>query len=200
MNKLNSYILLTMFMVGLTACNPQSNKKNENQKYNENSGIINSETTQNIDVIKLHEKLMSSFSNDWIERESDPELYPDYYGGSFVDNNGNFVIAVTGNIDKNRKLLTDILETSNFKIETVRYSYREMMRVMDDIDNFLVNSNIANDHPVLIRFAGAYPDVTENRVKVLLTEVNDDIINSFRRDVSNSPLIVFEQGEIPELY
>jgi hypothetical protein len=40
----------------------------------------------------------------------------------------------------------------------------------------------------------------DNRVKVLLTEINNDIINSFKRDVTNSPLIVFEQGEIPELY
>jgi hypothetical protein len=103
-------------------------------------------------------------------------------------------------MDKNREYLTDILGTDNFKIETVRYSYREMMRVMDHIDDFLVNSSIPNDHPVLIRFAGAYPDVMENRVKVLLTEVNDDIISTFKKDVSNSPLIIFEQGEIPELY
>jgi hypothetical protein len=75
-----------------------------------------------------------------------------------------------------------------------------MMKVMDEIDNFLVSSNIPDNHPMLEKFAGAYPDVMDNRVKVLLTEINNDIINSFKRDVTNSPLIVFEQGEIPELY
>lgn len=200
MKKFTFYILLSLFLIGLVACKQQINKKNENQVNDESTAVINSQTTQNIDAIKLHDKLMASFSDDWIERESDPSLYPEYYGGSFIDNDGNFVIAVTGNIDKNREVLINILETDNFKIETVSYSYREMMKVMDDIDNFLVSNNIPEDHPVLIRFAGAYPDVTENRVKVLLTEVNNDIINSFKKDISNSPLIVFEQGEIPELH
>ena len=74
------------------------------------------------------------------------------------------------------------------------------MRVMDDIDNFLINNTIAENHPVLERFAGAYPDVMDNRVKVLLTEINDNVINTFKKEISNSPLIVFKQGEIPELY
>ena len=40
----------------------------------------------------------------------------------------------------------------------------------------------------------------ENRVKVLLTDMNQNIISSFKRDVTNSQLVIFEQGEIPELY
>ena len=75
-----------------------------------------------------------------------------------------------------------------------------MLRVMDSIDNFLVDSSIPDDHLVLTHFAGAYPDVMENRVKVLLTEVNQNIINSFKRDVTNSQLVIFEQGEIPEFF
>ncbi|MDD2931279.1 MAG: hypothetical protein PHO39_06360 [Fermentimonas sp.] len=200
MKKTAVYLVLSLTLVSLAACNKQKDNNNSIQESENYPESINSETTQNINALALHDKLMASFSDDWIERESDPDLYPEYYGGSFIDNNGNFIIAVTGNMDKNREYLTDILGTDNFKIETVRYSYREMMRVMDHIDDFLVNSSIPNDHPVLIRFAGAYPDVMENRVKVLLTEVNDDIISTFKKDVSNSPLIIFEQGEIPELY
>ena len=200
MKKSAYYLIISLFLIGLVACNQQSNNKRSVQNPQEYSEDINSASAQNIDVMALHDKLMSSFSDDWIERESDPELYPEYYGGSFVDNNGNFVIAVTGNVDKNREYLINILETDNFKIETVRYSYRQMMRVMDDIDSFLTNSTIAENHPVLERFAGAYPDVMDNRVKVLLTEINDEVISSFKKDITNSPLIVFEQGEIPEMY
>lgn len=200
MKKSAYYLIISLFFIGLVACNQQSSNKRSVQNPQEYSEDINSASAQNIDVMALHDKLMSSFSDDWIERESDPELYPEYYGGSFVDNNGNFVIAVTGNVDKNREYLINILETDNFKIETVRYSYRQMMRVMDDIDSFLTNSNIAENHPVLERFAGAYPDVMDNRVKVLLTEINDEVISSFKKDITNSPLIVFEQGEIPEMY
>ena len=54
-------------------------------------------------AMELHDKLMASFGEDWMERESDPGLYPTYYGGSFIDNNGTFVIAVTGNRDANNQ-------------------------------------------------------------------------------------------------
>ncbi len=193
------FLSISLLLIGLNACNHQKDN-NLNQNSEGYSEASNPTTVQKIDATLLHDKLMSSFSDDWIERESDPGLYPEYYGGSYVDNNGNFVIAVTGNADRNREALKEILNTENFRIETVSYSYRQMMKVMDEIDNFLVSSNIPDNHPMLEKFAGAYPDVMDNRVKVLLTEINNDIINSFKRDVTNSPLIVFEQGEIPELY
>lgn len=193
------FLSISLLLIGLNACNHQKDN-NLNQNSEGYSEASNPTTVQKIDATLLHDKLMSSFSDDWIERESDPDLYPEYYGGSYVDNNGNFVIAVTGNADRNREALKEILNTENFRIETVSYSYRQMMKVMEEIDNFLVSSNIPDNHPMLEKFAGAYPDVMDNRVKVLLTEINNDIINSFKRDVTNSPLIVFEQGEIPELY
>lgn len=199
MKKSIYYIIISLFLISFVACTQQ--KSNNSVQTTENySEENNYASVQDSDAMILHDKLMASFSDDWIERESDPDLYPEYYGGSFIDNDGVLTIAVTGNAEKNREHLTNLLETNNFKIETVQYSYSEMMRVMDDLDDFLINSSIPNDHPVLIRFAGAYPDVLENRVKVLLTEVSDDIIDSFKRDISNSPLIVFEQREIPELY
>lgn len=199
MKQLIYFLSISLLLIGLNACNHQKDN-NLNQNSEGYSEASNPTTVQKIDATLLHDKLMSSFSDDWIERESDPDLYPEYYGGSYVDNNGNFVIAVTGNADRNREALKEILNTENFRIETVSYSYRQMMKVMDEIDNFLVSSNIPDNHPMLEKFAGAYPDVMDNRVKVLLTEINNDIINSFKRDVTNSPLIVFEQGEIPELY
>ena len=48
----------------------------------------------------------------------------------------------------------------------------------------------------MTHFAGAYPDVMENRVKVLFTEVNQEVID-LSEEISNSPIFVFEQGEIP---
>ncbi len=151
-------------------------------------------------ALLYNERLMKHFGADWMERESDPDLYPDYYGGSFIDNSGIFVVAVTGDTEANRQRLAAILEGDDFKVERVTYSYRQMMLVMDRIDAFLVDSAVADDHPVMTHFAGAYPDVMENRVKVILTEVNSEITNSFKRNISDSPLILFEKGEIPQLF
>jgi hypothetical protein len=199
MLKSTNYILISLLVVSLLSCNQQKRNDTSNTT-GDSTSEVNSIKQNNQFSLVLHDKLMNHFSEDWIERESDPDLYPDYYGGSFIDNNGIFVIAVTSNTENVKELLKEALETDNFKLESVRYSYKEMLRVMDSIDEFLVNNSIPNDHLVLTHFAGAYPDVMENRVKVLLTEVNQDIINSFKRDVTNSQLVIFEQGEIPELY
>ena len=194
-----NYIYTLILTISLISCNQQNRENNKNSE-NDNTEETNTIAANNKLSIEMYDKLMNSFGKDWMERESDPDLYPDYYGGSFIDNNGNFVIALTNNSQKVQELLKEALETDNFKTETVQYSYRQMLRVMDSIDEFLINNSIPDDHVVLSHFAGAYPDVIENRVKVLFTEVNQSIINSFKRDVINSPMVIFEKGEIPELY
>ncbi len=199
MLKITNYIFLSIIILISASCNQQKSNNSNNNSDN-NSNEENSIKQNNQVALELHDKLMNHFSRDWMERESDPDLYPNYYGGSFIDNDGVFVIAVTQNTENVKELLKEALETDNFKVESVRYSYKEMLRVMDSIDEFLVNSSIPDDHIVLAHFAGAYPDVMENRVKVLLTEVNQNIISSFKRDVTNSQLVIFEQGEIPELF
>ena len=199
MIKSVNYIYTLILIISLISCN-QQNRENNKDSENDNTEETNTIAANNKLSLEMYDKLMNSFGKDWMERESDPDLYPDYYGGSFIDNNGNFVIALTNNSQKVQELLKEALETDNFKTETVQYSYRQMLRVMDSIDEFLINNSIPDDHVVLSHFAGAYPDVMENRVKVLFTEVNQNIINSFKRDVINSPMVIFEKGEIPELY
>lgn len=158
--------------------------------YNANAAVAN----------ELFEKLMTKFSPDWMEREGDPSIYPSFYAGSFISDQGKFVIAVTANTEQNRKTLADMLGTDDFIVQTERYSYADLLRVMNSIDVFLSDSSIAEDHPVLVNFAGAYPDVVDNCVRVTLLEVNERITSAFKRDISNSPTVVFEKGDRPVLY
>lgn len=195
-----TFLLLILSSFLFYSCNQLNKQRNEADQRDSIPGYAMNDLANNPMATDLHEKLMVSFSEDWMERESDPDLYPEYYGGSFIDNNGIFVITVTGDRERyNRQLITK-LGTDNFNVETVQYSYKQMMQVMDRIDAFLVDTTIPENHPVMANFAGAYPDVMENRVKVLLKIVNKEITDAFKKDISNSPIIVFEQGEIPELY
>lgn len=198
MKKTNTLILLiSVSLISLTmACGGQQKKHDKNnlsQTETENSTQLQHESAED-----LFNRLMESFGSDWMEREADPNLYPDYYGGAFIDNNGKFVVTVTGNREEHKKHLTSVLGTENFSVETVQYSYRQMMQVMDKIDAFLMNSNIPEDHPLITLFAGAYPDVMKNRVKVLLTKVDAPTTRLFQKDVVNSPLVIFEKGEQPD--
>lgn len=201
MSKLVLYLITVFSILSFSvACNRQQKSKSYLDSPGSTAGVIsdNPAVKERI-AMEMHEKLMTYFSPDWMERESDPDLYPDYYGGSFIDNSGTFVIAVTANREESRERLSKVLGSDDFKIEVVQYSYRQMMQVMDKIDEFLVNKSIPEDHPVMVHFAGAYPDVMINRVKVIFTEVNDQVINRFKKDISNSPLVVFEKGEMPSL-
>ena len=77
MKKFVFQLILSLFFASLIACNHKSNNSNNSNKNSEDySGEINSTSDSNIDATILYDKLMTSFSNDWIERESDPDLYP----------------------------------------------------------------------------------------------------------------------------
>lgn len=195
-----AFLLFILFVCFSSSCNPQRKQQGNTNSQDSLSGKTMNGAENNLAAMDLHDKLMNSFSEDWMERESDPDLYPNFYGGSFIDNDGIFVIAVKGDSNRHKEELAARLGTDNFKVETVQYSYKQMMQVMDKIDAFLVDTTIPESHPVLTHFAGAYPDVMENRVKVNLTVVSKEITDAFRKDISDSPIIVFEQGEIPELF
>lgn len=198
MKTTNTFLIFISFLfIFFTASCNQQRKKSE-EKSASLSAVENSNASQHPSGEELFDRLLASFGDDWMEREADPNLYPEYYGGAFINNNGLFVVAVTGNKEEHKKRLTEVLGTDHFNVETVQYSYRQMMRVMDSIDAFLMNSTIPEDHPLMSSFAGAYPDVMENRVKVLLTKVDNTTIRLFQKDVVNSSLIKFEQGELPE--
>src|SRR5690554_7898400 len=103
MAKPGIYIISLVLIASLISCN-QKNRENNNAS-NETTEEVNTVAANNKISMELHNKLMNSFSMDWMERESDPELYPDYYGGSFIDNDGYFVIALTNNSQKTKELL-----------------------------------------------------------------------------------------------
>lgn len=178
------------------------NKQNKQTSDNTSSTAVANETVSVAEQQsrKLHDKLMSSFNPNWETEETATTAYPAYYGGSFIDNNGKFVVCIAGNPDEYRSHIANIIGTNDFLTEKCTYSYREMMQVMDKLDAFLSDSSIPTEHPFLSYFAGAGADVLENRVVIQLTEMNDAAIKAFKKDVSDSPIVSFKKGELPMMY
>lgn len=181
--------LLAVILI-LSACKQQTGNTGQNM---ESFGKNESES------MEMYNKLMSSFNPDWESVDPAPEEYPEYLGGAFIDNDGRFVVCIVGDTAKYKDEVSKIIGSDDFMTESCTYSYREMMQVMDDIDNFLSDESVPHDHPFIANFAGAVADVFENRVVVRLLEVNDQIVQSFKNDVSNSPAVKFEEGEMPEM-
>lgn len=199
MKNLTPLFLALLFVVfSVTGC-----KNSSQPKTAQPSTEISSQTEKNLNESQSNDlfyKLMNAFSPDWIELENDPSIYPSFYGGSFIGEDGKFVIAVTENNEANRKKLAEMIDTDDFTLQTVNYSYAELLSIMNKIDDFLADSSIPNDHPALQNFAGAYPDVVDNKVRVTFIKLNDKVTQSFKKDVSNSPAIIFEQGNTPVLH
>lgn len=194
------YFLISGWITLSVGCINKDNQKPTTQRYQTVEAVA-----QNGDKIKddfangLYYKLMNSFGKDWMERENDPDFYPAYYAGSFISDAGKFVINVTGNPEQYRQSFADRLGSNDFILQSVKYSYSHLLRVMNKIDAFLANSAISEDNPALVNFAGAYPDVVDNRVRVTMLKLDDTVTHAFKKEVSNSPAVVFEVGERPGL-
>lgn len=195
MRQISLLIVLAAFLSLNVACN-QPTKKSETET---SQPPVSTTKIGEQKSLEYHNKLMSSFNPNWETEEPAPSDYPTYYGGSFIDNNGKFVVCIVGNPAQYRSTIAAVIGSDDFVTESCKYSYREMMQIMDKIDAFLSNSSIPVDHPFLSRFAGAGADVFENRVVVQLTEVTDEAIQAFKKDISSSPAVVFEKGEMPSL-
>lgn len=194
MNNFYTLLLICSLLVVSTSCGQKDKDKqasNVSQSENEFEQLEDSD-----EATLLFEKLMDSFSVDWRDDEPSPEVYPDYFGGVFIGNDNMLVVAIVGEEGKYRKDISKILESDNFRTESCTYSYREMMEVMNEIDIFLTNPGITEEHPIIKNFGGAMADVFENRVIVNLMEVNDEIIQAFQRDISNSRAVTFREGSM----
>lgn len=191
---MKKYIFVAIMFVVFGACN-RLDKKQETADTRVN-GTTTIQTAEQ-QSLNYHDRLMSSFNPSWEVEEPNPADYPFYYGGSFINNDGKFVVCIVGDPGQQRSAIAAIIGSDDFLTERCTYSYREMMEVMDRIDQFLSNSAIAQDHPVMANFAGASADVLQNRVVVKLLTVNEPIIQAFKRDISNSPAVKFEVGEMP---
>lgn len=192
----NSALLLLIVLLSLsTSCKTSKSTDEDNSVAQEN--VVNEKNSNTAMATIYYEKLMSSFNPNWESEEPAPEDYPEYFGGAFIDNYGNFVVCIVGNKDSHLDEISEIIGSDNFTTESCTYSYREMMQVMDLIDDFLSNPSIPEDHIVIQNFAGAMADVMENCVVVNMIEVSDELVEAFKRDISGSSVVFIQQGDLP---
>ena len=125
--------------------------------------------------------------------ENEKTIYPDNFGGSYVNENNELVVQIVNNL-KAKKLKynsakKEITLDNDIIKEVVNYSYNDLTEVNDAIINYFSNHR-ADEY-----FVGNYVDVKNNIVVVELKEINNDYINKFKREVINSNMIEFKVGE-----
>lgn len=138
------------------------------------------------------EKIESMFSKE--EVDFNVNKYPNYIGGLYIDDqDDNIVIQIVRkNIPSATKsmneynLYSDILSIDkNAKIKYVDYSYNEISEVIEFLADYYSN-NYENGY-----IDGYYDDIMNNRVVVELKNYSEEVIDNFKKNVTDSPLIHF---------
>jgi len=114
-------------------------------------------------------------------------MYPEDFGGMFIDDDGNLVVLQVGNTNDNGLInrFSDGIE-----IQKVTFSFNEIMAVHRHLTYMFVNSS---QFPSMSNVAGSWIDVVNNRLVVYLREYTEELIEEFKMTVLNSPIIAFYQ-------
>ena len=111
-----------------------------------------------------------SIKNSFPLSENGDIIYPDYFGGMFIDENGNLVV-----------------------LTHVEFSYADLNELFSHISNFLIFNWRDNGHAVAQNVHAIGIDVINNRVNIYVSDDSEYSMMSFKDAVSNHPALAFIQ-------
>lgn len=180
---LSSMLLLSCSIFTLVNAKTTDNKE---QSYQENED----------DALKLNEEILDCFKNTNRSnmRSSESDNYPNYYGGSYIDDNGNLNVMLTDEYVYDKDV-DDLL--SSVKTEKCEYSYATLSETVDIVTDAMENGDS------IIRSRDAeqtyYEDITgsvlndeENVVEVYINGLNAEKSQWFYENVCNSDCVVLK--------
>lgn len=103
---------------------------------------------------------------------NDHNVYPDYYGGSFIERNGTLKILLKGDSLSAVNHIKSIYNDDIVRYGLCKYSYTELCNVLDGIDQALKNA----DSSIKKNISAYGIDDGANRVIVYLLDCSDSSI------------------------
>jgi|GEM_PF-2603984 len=118
--------------------------------------------------------------------------YPDYYGGSYIGDDGNLVIHVIGNIDEcQTKIKNAIKNNNNYVIKQALYSYKEILELKEQFDDLKMTEELKE---IFANITAYGPNEKDNLLTVEMNVLDKEHISKFKQLASDSEMIVFKQG------
>lgn len=145
--------------------------------------------------LRLNEKILDYFkeNNNSNARTSENDNYPNYYGGSYIDDDGNLNVMLTDEYVYDEEI-GDLL--SSVQTEKCEYSYATLSETIDVVTEAMdnVDSNLTREAGVTY-----YEDITgsvlndqENVVEVYINGLNEDKAQWFYDNVCSSDCVVLK--------
>ena len=163
-------------------------KAQEHEEFREENDPVLCEK-QSISGTKYLE-LIDSFT----DKGTGEVIYPEYYGGAFVDEKGELNIYIKGNKAQKNVAYSDIgrvIRQDDYNALDAKYSQKELKHAIRLVVDFW--SQPENKDTAVV-FPSYYLDERNNRLVVQLLDTRDSLIELFQKSVLDSSMIVFEKS------
>lgn len=146
-----------------------------------------------LQAIELGTNLIESFKASPLRSSSDI-IYPNYYCGTYINDEKELVVLVNENSLEIQKNLESRVQGTNFVVRNATFSMTDLEETISVLNEFFfeeANKNLISE--VGLDGFGIIP--SENVVFVRLKDCSDSKINDFKNKVLNSPMLKFVQSE-----
>lgn len=194
MKRIFYFGMVLLALVTISACS-------SDEILNEENSVAQTALTSKqaeLAALQVGNNLMNSFKENVSRSGSDQQIiYPDYYGGCYLDENHNLVVLVTGDANVYKQDVMTRANSSDFVLKSCEYSYNELNDVMNELNQFFLNDANGNIVDALQWHSFALSD-KDNCIYVRLGDFTDANIARFKQMVLDSPILDFEKsGGIP---
>lgn len=174
-------------------------------KAEENTQASELETSQQ--SVEQNNKLINYFQtikpkSRTVETDNTDLYYPDYYGGSYLNDSKELVVQITDNNNTTKNKIETVTENENIKFDYVDFSYSELNNIIEHIidtqDIHSTDNNYSNS--IYSDIIDCTLDDINNQIIVGIRNLDDAKINEFKEKVINSPCIVFESKNYTPTY
>lgn len=116
------------------------------------------------------------------------ENMPDYFGGGFIDEKGNLVINIKGNLVSGKAKISHIIGSENVIFQNTKYSNKELIAIMDYLNDFAQKP----ENKKYTANLSAWSQM-ENYIEVCFIKMNENSEADFRKYILDSEAIRFKE-------
>lgn len=176
-----SLILALLISVCFSACTDKD-LSNAGQQQNEYPVLSAGDILNN---------LGSSFKAKTRTGVSNPDfVYPDYYGGGYLDTDGNVVVLVKGDRNKYVSEFQRRTLSSNVVVKECLYSYNELVHFNELLTEKFMNESLREE----LHWTSVGIDTEANKVIVGIVGCTEQAIAKFKSMVLDSDVVTFKEG------
>jgi len=125
-------------------------------------------------------------TNNMMKAKSVGNVYPDYYGGMYINDDQDLVIKIVKNKKESEQLFVD----EEVLFEYVENSYNELEEVNNIIVDYFSTQEVRDS-----KFVANYVDIYKNKVIVELENNTIEEQEWIKKNIIDSTLIEFKKGE-----